>query len=122
MHTISYIKEVSVIVPVQEEEADAQERLILNVLQDIKLKVHQDIKLPERENEQDEENVNPIAGHILNCLPHFFISLLEHNDQNSLEIAQEMLAAPLYFQSYLQLEHEPRPRYPPVPVPAAEKN
>ena len=31
MHTISYIKEVSVIVPVQEEEAEEQDGLILNI-------------------------------------------------------------------------------------------
>merc|ERR1719239_1380766 len=51
MHTIANIKGFSVIVPVQEEEA-------------------------ERENEQDKENVNPVAGLILNRLSYCFISLL----------------------------------------------
>ena len=33
-----------------------------------------------------------------------------------------MFATPLYFQSCSQLEHAPRPGYPPVPEPAPEIN
>ena len=35
-----------------------------------------DITPPEREDEQNEEDVNPIAGLVLNCLANCFVSLL----------------------------------------------